>query len=278
MRAAKNRHFSRWVWAGGAYVISGLLVFPIYWLLVTSLRPPDQLRGEPTLVPTELYFGGYLSVLADSGFQINLLNSLTYGLGAMVTGLVLGAGVAYVLVRVQSRVANGILLSMLVFQAFPGIMLALPLFVMFAQMGLINTQVAVILALGTKTVPFTAVMLRPFIAGIPIELEQAAMLDGATRPRVLASVVLPLALPGLVTISAFNFVTGWGDLLFSFTLLTDQTLQPISVGLYRYMGLYGVDWNQLMAASVLAAIPAVIVFAFSQRFLVSGALTGATNE
>lgn len=90
--------------------------------------------------------------------------------------------------------------------------------------------------------------------------------------------LLPLALPGLVTVSAFNFVAGWGDLLFSITLLTDPALQPISVGLYRYIGQYAVDWNQLMAASVIASIPAVAVFFFAQRFLVSGTTAGATNE
>ncbi len=111
-----------------------------------------------------------------------------------------------------------------------------------------------------------------------MEVEQAAWLDGCSRGRALWRVVLPLTLPGLVTVSAFNFVAGWGDLLFSFTLLTDQTMQPVSVGLYKYMGQYGVQWNELMAASVIAALPSILVFFLSQRFLVGGAVTGATNE
>jgi multiple sugar transport system permease protein len=267
-----------WASIAVAYLASALLIIPIYWLLVTSIRQPAELQAATTFWPTNPNFDGYLSVLSDGEFARNVLNSLVYGLGAMGMALVFGSGLAYALARSEAKWTTWVLFGMLVLQTFPGIMLAIPLFVMFSQLQLVNSPWAVIIALATKTIPFTALMLRPYFQSVPLEVEQAAWLDGATRGQTLRRVVLPLTLPGLVTVSAFNFVAGWGDLLFSITLLTDQALQPISVGLYRYMGQYAIDWNQLMAASVIAAIPSVAVFFYAQRFLVSGTTAGATND
>lgn len=267
-----------WGWVAVAYLLSAVLVIPIYWLLVTSLRQPAELQSATTLWPQHPNLNGYLDVLSDPAFGLNLLNSLLYGVGGAALGLLLGSGVAYAVARARSRWATGVIFAMLVLQTFPGIMLALPLFVMFSQLGLINNSFAVIIAISTRTVPFTVLMLRPYFAGVPLAVEQAAALDGCSRVQTLWRIVLPLTLPGLITVSAFNFVTGWGDLLFSLTLLNEASLQPVSLGLYRYMGQYAVDWNQLMAASVIAAIPAVLVFFTSQRFLVSGSVAGATNE
>lgn len=276
--SASTNGRTTWMWVAGTYVVSGILVIPLYWLLVTSIRQPAELQSAATLWPTTPYLNGFSDVLVDRAFLRNLVNSLIYGAGGVVLGATFGASIAYAVARSTARWARYTTFAMLVLQIFPSIMLALPLFILFSQFGLINSSLAVILAIGTKTVPFTALLMRPYFASVPLSVEQAAALDGCTRVGVLTRVVLPLTLPGLLTVSAFNFVTGWGDLLFSFTLLTDAELQPVSVGLYRYMGQYGVDWNQLMAASVIAAIPTIFVFFASQRFLVSGAISGATNE
>jgi multiple sugar transport system permease protein len=266
------------LWIAATYTLCGLLIIPIYWLLVTSIRQPAELQSAATLWPTNPNFAGYTDVVSDTSFARNLLNSLIYGLGGVVLGALLGSGIAYAVARSGARWSKGVVFAMLVLQTFPSSMLALPLFIMFSQMGLVNSPFAVILAIGTKTVPFTALMMRPYFASIPLAVEQAAALDGASGLTILSKIVMPLSLPGLITVSAFNFVTGWGDLLFSFTLLMDEKLQPVSVGLYRYMGQYGIDWNQLMAASAIAAIPTILVFFTSQRFLVSGTVAGATNE
>jgi multiple sugar transport system permease protein len=277
-RRTNEDNRGRWLWIAATYTLCGLLIIPIYWLLVTSIRQPAELQSAATLWPTNPNFAGYTDVVSDTSFARNLLNSLIYGLGGVVLGALLGSGIAYAVARSGARWSKGVVFAMLVLQTFPSSMLALPLFIMFSQMGLVNSPFAVILAIGTKTVPFTALMMRPYFASIPLAVEQAAALDGASGLTILSKIVMPLSLPGLITVSAFNFVTGWGDLLFSFTLLMDEKLQPVSVGLYRYMGQYGIDWNQLMAASAIAAIPTILVFFTSQRFLVSGTVAGATNE
>lgn len=275
---AQDRGKRSWFRIGVTYVVCGVLMIPLYWLLVTSIRQPAELQTATTFWPTQPNLVGYSDVLMDPAFARNLLNSFIYGIGGVVLGVVFGATIAYALARSNSRWSRFVVFAMLVLQTFPSIMLALPLFILFSQFGMIDNPLAVVLAIGTKTVPFTALMMRPQFAAIPLSVEQAASLDGCTRTGVLARIVLPLSLPGLATVSAFNFITGWGDLLFSFTLLTKAEFQPVSVGLYRYMGQYAIEWNQLMAASVIAAIPAVIIFFTSQRFLTSGAIAGATNE
>ena len=261
-----------------ALVVSGLMFFPIYWLVVTSLRETADLQSSSTLWPNPINPEGYGDVLSSPGMLQYLLNSVIYGAGATLLTLLLAAPAAYALARLPIRGKVPALFTLLILQTFPAIMLAMPLFVMFSQLGMINNRLTVIIAIVTKSLPFAVLLLRPYLQSLPRELEDAARVDGASRLTTLWRVILPLSLPGLITIAAFTFVQGWGDLLFSLTLLTEESLRPISMGLYQYMGLYGVDWNQLMAASVIASVPAVLVFFFAQRYLVGGLTQGAVNE
>ena len=261
-----------------ALVFSGLMFFPIYWLVVTSLRETADLQSSSTLWPNPINPEGYGDVLSSPGMLQYLLNSVIYGAGATLLTLLLAAPAAYALARLPIRGKVPALFTLLILQTFPAIMLGMPLFVMFSQLGMINNRLTVIIAIVTKSLPFAVLLLRPYLQSLPRELEDAARVDGASRLTTLWRVILPLSLPGLITIAAFTFVQGWGDLLFSLTLLTEESLRPISMGLYQYMGLYGVDWNQLMAASVIASVPAVLVFFFAQRYLVGGLTQGAVNE
>ena len=261
-----------------ALVVSGLMFFPISWLVVTSLRETADLQSSSTLWPNPINPEGYGDVLSSPGMLQYLLNSVIYGAGATLLTLLLAAPAAYALARLPIRGKVPALFTLLILQTFPAIMLAMPLFVMFSQLGMINNRLTVIIAIVTKSLPFAVLLLRPYLQSLPRELEDAARVDGASRLTTLWRVILPLSLPGLITIAAFTFVQGWGDLLFSLTLLTEESLRPISMGLYQYMGLYGVDWNQLMAASVIASVPAVLVFFFAQRYLVGGLTQGAVNE
>jgi multiple sugar transport system permease protein len=263
---------------GAGLCATGLMVFPFYWLIVTSLRSPADLQNTPTPFPVPPYTSAYREVVSHGGLATNLVNSLIYGISATGLTIVLGVTAAYALARLDIRGKNITLFSLLLLQTMPGIMLAIPLFVMFSRLHMINTRASVILAITTKTLPFAILMLRPYFASLPQDIESAAAVDGCSRLATLRRIVLPLSLPGIVTVAAFNFLSGWGDLLFSLTLLTDDSKKPISLGLYRFMGTYGVEWNQLMAASIIAAVPAVLVFFLAQRYLVSGLTAGATND
>lgn len=266
------------VTTGLALALTSFMVFPIYWLLVTSLRAPADLELSNAILPLPPYFEGYAEILRQPEMLRYLMNSVIYGVAATALTAVLAIPAAYALARLPIRFKTSSLFFFLVLQTFPAIMLATPLFVMFSGLGLVNYRITVIIAITTKTLPMAIVMLRPYFQGLPRDLEDAATVDGCSRLGALWRIILPLCLPGVVTVAAFNFLSGWGDMIFSLTLLTDDTLRPISLGLYRYMGQYGIDWNQLMAASVIAAVPAVAVFFFAQRYLVSGLAAGSVNE
>jgi len=192
--------------------------------------------------------------------------------------LVLAAPVAYALARLPIRGKNAFLLALLVVQMFPSIMLALPLFVMFTRIGLVNSLLAVILAITTRTLPFAALILRPFFLSLPRELEDAAFIDGCTLWSAFYRIILPLSRPGLLTVAALTFLMGWSDFLFPLTLISDDTKRPLTLGLYKFISEYGTRWNDLMAVSVVAALPIVLVFIFAQRYITSGLVAGAVKE
>lgn len=151
----------------------------------------------------------------------------------------------------------------------------LPLYVLFARFGLVNSLFGVSLAITSRTLPFAILVLRPFFLELPQDLEQAAAIDGCTHWGAFFRIILPLSLPSVATVAAFNFLSGWSDFIFSLTLLTDDSKRPISMGLYNFISQYGVQWNSLMAVSVVAALPAVAVFFLAQRYLVAGLALGS---
>ncbi len=261
---------------GLGLLATAFMFFPIYWLVVTSLKPTNELfRRPPTFWPLHVDWNAYIAnVIQNHDLLHYIWNSAQLGAETVLLSLALGAPAAYALARLPLRGKNLFLLVVLMLQMFPSIMLAVPLYVMFARVGLVNSLFAVSLAVTTRTLPFAILMLRPFFVELPRDLEEAASLDGCTAWGTFFKIFLPLTLPGLATVSAFNFLSGWSDFLFSLTLLTDDTKRPISMGLYKFISQYGVQWNDLMAVSVVAAIPAVLVFFFAQRYLIAGLTAG----
>jgi multiple sugar transport system permease protein len=252
------------------------MLFPICWLIVTSLKSARELfQRPPTWFPVQIDWSSYTVNLVQNQSLLHYMgNSIQLGLLTMVLSLVLGTPAAYALARLPVRGKQPYLLCLLILQMFPGIMLALPLYVMFSRLGLTNTIVAVSIAVTSRALPFAILVLRPYFLDLPHDLEEAAAIDGCTRWGAFLKIMLPLSLPSLATVAAFNFLTGWSDFLFSLTLLTDDSKRPISMGVYNFISMYGIQWNNLMAASVVAAIPAVAVFFFAQRYLITGLAAG----
>ncbi len=262
---------------GLGLLATSFMFFPIYWLIVTSLKPASELfRRPPTLLPLHVDWSAYIvNVIQNHDFLRYIGNSTQLGLGTALLSLILGTPAAYGLARLPLRGKSILLLVLLILQMFPGIMLAVPLYVMFSHLGLVNSLFAVSLAVTSRTLPFAILVLRPFFLDLPRDLEEAASIDGCTPWGTFLKILLPLSLPGLATVAAFNFLSGWSDFLFSLTLLTDDSKRPISMGLYRYISQYGIQWNDLMAVSVVVAIPAVAVFFLAQRYLIAGLAVGA---
>lgn len=275
-----SRAWRRWGKTAVGVVVVGLYLFPVYWMVATSLKASgDVLVVPPQLIPVPPALESWATqVLDNPSLHRALLNSLVIGFGTTALTLLLAAPAAYALARLRLRIAGVVVLVLLMSQLLPSINLAVPLFGIFRQLGLINSYPALILANTIFTVPFAVIVLRPFFAQIPADLEDAAMVDGASRRVALARVVLPLVRPGLVTVAVLSFLMAWGEFTFGLTLTTSETMQPVTVALNRFIGQYGTEWNDLMAVSTVIALPVVVVFVGLQRYVISGLTAGATKE
>lgn len=265
---------------GLGVLLTSIMVFPVYWLIVTSLTPTNEIfKTSLSLFPAQIDWEPYTRNLVQNQDLLRYMwNSLLLGVGTMGLSIILGAPLAYALARFPIHGKIPMVFSMLVLQMFPSIMLAVPLFAIFTQFHMMNSLGSVILATTSRTLPFAVLVLRPYFMNLPRELEDAAAIDGCNRLQAFLRVILPLSLPGLATVAAFNFLSGWSEFIFSLTLLTDDAKRPIAIGLYRFISLYGVQWNNLMAASVIVSIPALLFFVFAQRYLIAGLTVGSKNE
>jgi multiple sugar transport system permease protein len=255
-------------------------LFPVYWMVATSLKASgDVFAIPPEVVPSPVVLRSYVeAVFTNSAVIKGILNSMIIATSTLVLTLLLGSPAAYALARLRLRFALLIALLMLLAQVLPTINIALPLFLIFSRLGLVDTYLGLILANTALALPFAIIILRPFFLTVPGELMDAARIDGCTRFGAFWRVVLPLVRPGLITVGALTFVTAWGEFVFGLTLATSDELQPITVVLNRFIGQFGTRWNDLMAVSTVVALPIIAVFVGLQRFIVGGITSGATKE
>jgi multiple sugar transport system permease protein len=257
--------------------IVAVLLFPLYWIVNVSLMSQtDILRYPPPFVPPAVTFDGYRAAFERAGGYVT--SSLIYALGTVVVTLILATPAAWALARLRTRLALVFLFTLLLAQMIPGIIEANSLYALFVRAGWISTYQAVILADATIAVPFAIIVLRAFMLGIPKELIEAAVVDGAGHWRIFRSIVIPLSRSALVAAGLFSFLFGWGDFLFALTLNTDDDKVPITVGIFRFVGQYSVDWPSIMATAVIAAIPATVLLVVAQRYVAAGVTEGAVKE
>ncbi len=263
----------------GALIVAFYL-FPVYWMVATSLKSGgDIFAAPPDLVPAPPVLGSYVDVVINNpAVHRAILNSAIISTGAMALTLLLAAPAAYALARLRLRFTALVVLLLLITQLLPTINLAVPLFVIFSSVGLIDSYAALILANTVITLPFAIIVLRPFFLGVPGDIEDAAKVDGCTQLGAFWRIVLPVVMPGLITVGALAFLLTWGEFVFALTLVTSESMQPVTVALNRFIGQYGTRWNDLMAVASAVALPIVLIFASLQRYIVAGLTAGATKE
>ncbi|MCR1290239.1 carbohydrate ABC transporter permease [Shouchella clausii] len=254
-----------------------LFLFPVYWMFVTSIKPMSAIFAiPPQIIPREVTTEAYIdNILNNPEIVRFFLNSVVIALGTLVLTLALAVPVAYALARLDIKGKGAIIGVMLVAQMLPSIMLALPFFLLFSHLGLLNHFIALILANTTTALPFAVLVLRPFFMSIPQGLEEAAAMDGSNRFLTFVRIILPLAKPGLLTVGAFAFLFAWGDLLYALILTTDESIRPLTVYLYTFVGQHGTNWNSLMAVSFVAIIPIILIFIAFQKHIVDGIASGS---
>lgn len=255
-----------------------VMVFPLYWMVNTSLKPtPEVFQSPPTFYSARWSFAAYEEVFRTRPMARYVLNSVIVSAGATVLSVVLAAFAAYGFTRFHIRGANVFLIFLLFTKMLPETLLIVPYFQAMSSLGLVNTYLALILAYSSFALPFSVWMLIGFFRSIPREIDEAAIVDGATRLQSFWRVILPLARPGLAAVALFTFIIAWNSYVWALVLTTSPDMFVLSVGITNLVGEYRVQWNELMAASVIGALPVMVLYAFLNRHLVSAITAGAVK-
>jgi multiple sugar transport system permease protein len=255
-----------------------VMLFPVYWMGLTSIKPPTEVfRAPPSFWPDHPTLDAFATIFRERPMARYVGNSLIVSLGATLVSMALGALAAYGFSRFHIRGAALLIVALLFTRMLPETLLIVPYFQLMSALGLIDTYAALILAYSCFSLPFALWMLIGFFRGIPTEIDEAAAVDGATRLQILARVVLPLAAPGLVAVGFFTFISAWNSYLWALVLTTRPEMFVISVGVANMVGEYRVQWNELMAASVIATVPVMLLFACFNRYLVAAVSAGAVK-
>lgn len=260
----------------GVYLL--VVTFPFYYMGLTSLRNPrDVYNREAMLTPANLTFNNYANVMGNTRMTTWLQNSVIVALSSATLAVVIGVLAAYALARLRFLGSQTMARLVLFMYLIPASLLFIPLFLVVSNLGLLNTHWALVISYQTFNVPFATWMLLGYFRTLPIELEDAALIDGCTQLGVLRRIVLPLAGPGIVTAFIFSFTNSWNEFLFAAVMAQRSELRTIPIGLYTFQVGDVLLWGQLMAAAILATLPVVILFSFVQRYVVQGLTMGSVK-
>jgi multiple sugar transport system permease protein len=264
--------------AAGGLLLGLAILSPYLVMILTALKPGGELRlAPPRLLPIVWRPGNFLDVLADPSFQGWLSVSLVVALASTAIAVLAATPAAYYTARHRFPGRAAFLLLVLVTQMFSPTALVVGLYRQFFELGLVNTYAALILTNAAFNLAFAIWILRAFFASIPREIEEAAAVDGCGRLRTLVQIILPLSGPGLVTAAIFAFIAAWNEYVVALTLMTDPDRRPLTVGVTSYVTAYVQHWNHLFAASVIAIVPVVALFALIERHLVGGLTAGSVK-
>lgn len=260
-----------------ALLLAAIYLFPLYWMYVTALKTGSAMFATPPkFLPSEPQWGIYSFVWESRNMGRYLWNSLVIALGAVSLIAVLGVGCAYVLARYRNAWVDVGLFLILMLQVLPASLMVTPIFVGFSQLGLLETpRFAVILAIAAKNMPFFVVLVRATFMSVPMELEEAALVDGNSRIGAFFNIALPLARNGILVSAILIFMQAFGEFVYSKSMIQAVELQPASVGLNTFMGPNTNEWNNIMAYATIYVTPVLAVFVLLQRRIVSGLTSGA---
>ena len=272
---------------GGNVFLTVLVVFsllPMAWMLITSLKtqfaalqyPPQWLPKEPTL---EQYWR-LLSPANEVGreFLRYLFNSVWVSFASTVLGVVVAVPAAYAFSRFRFPGRNLLFYSVLLRNMFPAVVFLMPLFIMMRWLGLVNTQASLILTYLTFGLPLSIWLLKGFYDNIPVQLEQAARIDGASRFQAFLLIVMPLSAPGIIATAIYSFIMAWNEYVYALTFLNDKDRLTLPIGLQRFFTEYATNWPGLMAASFIMSVPVVVLFLVLQKYFVRALTDGAVKS
>ncbi|WP_405543015.1 carbohydrate ABC transporter permease [Streptomyces phaeochromogenes] len=261
-----------------AYLV--FLAFPFLWLISTAFKPPRELGSlHPTWIPKDPTLANFRQAFDEQPLLEAALNSLTAAVGAAVIAVLIATPMAYVMARHRTRLARAATGWVVVSQAFPFVLVIIPLFLVLKNLRLINSVPGLIMVYVVWALPFALWMLVGYVRAVPTELEEAAAVDGAGKLRTLVSITAPLLAPGIVATALFAFISAWNEFFFALVLLKTPEKQTLPVVLTHFIGAEGVaDLGPLAAAAFLATLPSLVVFAVIQKRITGGMLAGAVKS
>jgi multiple sugar transport system permease protein len=260
-----------------ALVLAAIYLFPLYWMYITTLKSGSAMFATPpSFWPSDPQWGTYAYVWESRNLARHMWNSLVIAVGAVSLITVLGTGCAYVLARYRNRWIDVGLFLILMLQVLPASLMITPIFVGFSQIGILEfPRLAVIIAIAAKSMPFFVVLVRATFMSVPMELEEAALVDGNSRIGAFFHIVLPLARNGILVSAILIFMQAFGEFVYSKSLIQAVEYQPASVGLNSFMGPNTNEWNNIMAFATIYVTPILAIFVLLQRRIVSGLTSGA---
>jgi multiple sugar transport system permease protein len=256
------------------YVVYGL---PLLWIALTSFKSQGAVLTTQASVIFTPTLEAYRSAFADPQLLASLTQSAVIAVGTTVLCVVLAIPAAYAFARLNNRVVIPALAVLVVLQMIPQTANLIPLFWLLNQFSLLDTNAGLILADAAMFLPWAVLLLRPFFASVPIEIEEASTIDGAGPFRSFFSIVLPLARNGILTVSAIVFLVSWGEFLYGITFMLSPHKYPLSALIAQQAGAFGIDWPRMMAFAVVSAIPVFVVYVLSYRLLRTGLTLGAVK-
>lgn len=255
-----------------------ITLFPLYWIALTSFKPASQIAEFPVRYwPREFSLENYVSLFQKAQFGQYLVNSVIVSASAALVATTIALLSAYVLSRFSFRGKGAIMLAFLITQMIPAFIALGPLYQMFVNLGLVDSRFGLVLVYIAMTIPFSAIMLRGFFDNVPDSLEEAAMVDGASRFGALWRVLVPVMTPGIIATFIFNFVNSWNELFLAVTLINSDSNRTIPTALNGFISSFNIEWGPMSAAAVLTILPTMVLFAFASRWIVAGLTQGATK-
>lgn len=253
-------------------ILTALMLFPVYWMVNASLQAGAS-AANTSILPLNPSFTAYDRAIAEQLGHLGV--SVVIALGTVILTLAIAAPAAYALAKFPVRGGRLVTIALLTAQMVPGIVIANSLYTVYNDLGLLNTIPGLILADATLTIPFAILIMRAFMESTRASLIEAARVDGANHFRVFWSIVLPISRNAVITAALFSFLFAWSDFIFALTLTTTNDVQPITLGIYSYLGASVKAWGPVLATSVIASLPAIVLLVVAQRYIAAGALGGA---
>ncbi|MFJ8843847.1 carbohydrate ABC transporter permease [Streptomyces cyaneofuscatus] len=258
--------------------IAAVMIFPVYWLVISALRPNQEIRSyDQTLWPTSITFDNFARAIDQPNFTTAIQSSLIVAVTAVLGGMIIATLAALAIGRFRFFGRKALILVMILVQMLPPTAMLIPIYAQLNAMGGIDEYWGLIVVYLVSTLPFATIMIRGFVVNIPVELEESAMVDGLTRFGAFRRVIFPLLAPGLAAASIFALVNAWNEYLFAYILINDNSKYTLNVWLMTFTTERGTDYGALMAASTMIALPVVIFFMIIQKKMAAGLTSGAVK-